>query len=227
MKKNIVFLPCRKGSQRVPNKNTRDFAEIKGGLLAIKLRQLLDAELITEIILSSNDEQVLEIGASFQNSRIKPVNRPDILGTSSTSTDDLIAYVPELVSEGTVIWTHVTSPFIDGKLYDKMLKGYYENQNNYDSLMTVTPLRKFIWNKREPINYNRSIEKWPRTQTIDPLYEVNSGAFIADVSTYRNLKDRIGEKVFLYELSAQESFDIDWQEDFDMAEVFYKQMMTK
>lgn len=28
-----VFLPCRKGSERIPNKNTKDFAGVKGGLL--------------------------------------------------------------------------------------------------------------------------------------------------------------------------------------------------
>ena len=40
MKKNIVFLPCRKGSERVPQKNTRTFAGVVGGLLWIKLNEL-------------------------------------------------------------------------------------------------------------------------------------------------------------------------------------------
>ena len=62
IKKNIAFLPCRKGSQRVPNKNTRTFAGIEGGLLRIKLEELLKAQLIDEIILSSNDDEVIRIG---------------------------------------------------------------------------------------------------------------------------------------------------------------------
>ncbi len=36
-----VFLPCRKQSSRVKNKNTRKFANINLGLLEIKLNQLL------------------------------------------------------------------------------------------------------------------------------------------------------------------------------------------
>ena len=50
MNQNIVFLPCRKGSQRVPNKNTRPFAGVDGGLLRIKLEELLKAKLIDKII---------------------------------------------------------------------------------------------------------------------------------------------------------------------------------
>ncbi len=41
MSKVIAFLPMRKGSQRVKNKNVRDFAGIKGGLTFIKISQLL------------------------------------------------------------------------------------------------------------------------------------------------------------------------------------------
>ena len=43
--------------------------------------------------------------------------------------------------------------------------------------MTVTKIQKFIWNDRKPVNYNRNLEKWPKTQTIEPLWEVNSGIF--------------------------------------------------
>ena len=36
-----IFLPCRLGSERIPQKNTKDFAGIKGGLLKVKLNTLL------------------------------------------------------------------------------------------------------------------------------------------------------------------------------------------
>ncbi|MDR2361375.1 MAG: acylneuraminate cytidylyltransferase family protein [Prevotellaceae bacterium] len=219
--KTVAFLPCRKGSERVPNKNIRDFAGITGGLLFIKLEQLLKSKRIDEIILSSNDAQVFEIGASFKNEKIVPVIRPDHLGLSSTSTDDLIAYAAELIPDGTILWTHVTSPFITTELYDQIIDKYYAVLHHFDSLMSVSPIKKFIWNEAGAINYDRKSEKWPRTQTLKPLYEVNSGVFMANRSIYKQHKDRIGNHVFLYELSGKESFDIDWQEDFDMAELIY------
>lgn len=221
MSKNIVFLPCRKGSQRVPNKNTRPFAGIEGGLLRIKLETLLNAKLVDQIILSSNDEEVLRIGATFRNEKLQVLPRPEHLCTSQTSTDELIAYVAELIKEGTILWTHVTSPFLAAETYDTMLQTYHANRQSYDSLMSVNIIRDFLWNEHVPINYNRDIEKWPRTQTLQPLYEPNSGAFIADAAIYHSMKDRIGNKVYMFETSKLESLDIDWPEDFEFAQQLY------
>lgn len=218
---NIVFLPCRKGSQRVPNKNTRTFAGVEGGLLRIKLEELLKASLVDKILLSSNDEEVLRIGEDFKNPKIQVLPRPDCLCTSETSTDDLILYVSELVKEGTILWTHVTSPFLSAKTYDDMLVSFHSNRDSYDSLMSVNVIRNFLWNEKEPVNYDRLVEKWPRTQTLSSLYEPNSGAFIADANIYQTIHDRIGNKVYMYETSRLESLDIDWPEDFEFAQQLY------
>ena len=120
------------------------------------------------------------------------------------------------------MWTHVTSPFLGPDIYDKVVEKYFENVGYYDSLMTVTKLQKFIWGDKGPINYDHSIEKWPRTQTIEPLWEVNSGAFIATKDIYRERMDRIGSRPYLFELSEEISFDIDWLPDFTMAETIYQ-----
>ncbi len=108
-----VFLPCRAGSERVPKKNTRTFAGIEGGLLKIKLTQLISCRSIDSIVLSTNDEEVICIAESMRNSKISIDRRPEYLATSSTSTDDLVKYVPSVISDGAVLWTHVTSPFVN------------------------------------------------------------------------------------------------------------------
>ena len=224
MKKNIVFLPCRKGSQRIPHKNTRPFAGIEGGLLHIKLAQLLATPEIDEIILSSDDEEVLEIGRSFGDNRITISRRPAELCTSQTTTDALIAYVPTLVKEkeATIIWTHVTSPFLSSETYSCMLNKYYEHLGEYDSLMSVNALRTFIWDDKGAVNYDRKALKWPQTQTLPIWHEVNSGVFITDIEVYLKQNDRIGDRVLLFETSRLESIDIDWPEDFEFAENLYR-----
>lgn len=221
-----VFLPCRAGSERVPHKNTRSFAGIEGGLLQIKLNQLIACQSVDTIVLSTNDDEVIRIAESLSSEKIHIDRRPEHLATSSASTDDLVKYVPEVIKDGAVLWTHVTSPFIDEELYAKAINQYKEvlQQGNYDSLMSVMALRTFIWNKNGAVNYDRQKEKWPRTQTIEPLFEVDSGIFLADVDIYKNLQDRIGEKPFLFENNDIAAFDIDWEEDFFIAEAIYKQL---
>ena len=225
MKKNInVFLPMRAGSERVPKKNTKTFSGIKGGLCRIKLEQLIQCKLIDSILVSTNDLEVVKITNSFNSKKIKVVLRPNELASSSASTDDLIKYVPELMPDGHILWTHVTSPFINSDVYNQVIEKYFENLDHFDSLMTVTKIQKFIWNNNEPVNYNRDIEKWPKTQTIKSLWEVNSGIFLAHKSIYEHNNDRIGYKPYLYQLSDEIAFDIDWMTDYKIAEALYLSM---
>jgi CMP-N-acetylneuraminic acid synthetase len=216
-----VFLPMRKGSQRVKNKNIRDFSGIEGGLTYIKLSQLLEVKEINTIIVSTDHEKVKEIARSFNNSKIVIDDRPSNLASSNTSTDDLIKYVPSVISKGVVLWTHVTSPFIDSRIYSQAIKCYFNNLDNNDSLMSVTEIQKFIWNESGPITYDSNKEKWPRTQTLSSLYEINSGIFLADIDIYKNQQNRIGKKPFFFKLDSKMALDIDWKDDFDIAEVLW------
>lgn len=214
-----AFLPCRKGSQRIPDKNIKPFASIEGGLLRIKLDQLLACKKIDRIVVSSNDSRVLDYTRSLKEPSIIIDDRPDHLGSSSTTTDELIRYVPSLIEEGHILWTHVTSPFIKSEDYDALIEAYLDGLNKgYDSLMTVLRLQGFIWNEVEPVSYNKEQLKWPMTQNIKPLFEVDSGAFISSVGNYKSLHDRIGQKPFLFEQGKLKSIDIDWPDDFDFAE---------
>ncbi|NDW19156.1 acylneuraminate cytidylyltransferase family protein [Dysgonomonas sp. 216] len=224
--KITVFLPCRAGSERVPKKNTRPFAGIEGGLLKIKLNQLIECKSIDSIVLSTNDDEVIDIAKKLNNRKVLIDRRPEHLATSSTSTDDLVKYVPTIITDGAVLWTHVTSPFVDALIYEKAINIYKDNlmSGSNDSLMSVMSLRTFIWDKNGAVNYDRNKEKWPRTQTIEPLFEVDSGIFLAGTDIYKNMQDRIGATPYLFENNEIDAFDIDWEEDFFIAEAIYKNL---
>lgn len=218
-----AFLPCRKGSQRIPDKNVKPFAGIEGGLLKIKLEQLLACPAIDSILVSSNDERVLDYTSQLKESRIKVDERPDYLGSSSTPTDELIKYVPSVIQDGHVLWTHVTSPFINEIDYERII-GCYLNKlcDGYDSLMTASKLQGFIWDGVNPVSYNRDELKWPMTQNIQPLFEVDSGAFLSTIENYKKFNDRIGETPFILVQEKNKSIDIDWPDDFALAERLWK-----
>ena len=55
--------------------------------------------------------------------KIKVISRPDELA-SMASTDDLIKYVPEIMPDGHILWTHVTSPFIGPDVYYQIIDTY-------------------------------------------------------------------------------------------------------
>ncbi len=223
-----AFLPCRKGSERVPKKNIKPFGKFENGLVELKLKQLLACAAIDKVILSTNDEEILTYAATIPNDKLIVHKRDDTLCSSSTSTDDLVAHALSLVPEGHILWTHVTSPFISSEQYELIIKSYFEKlQSGYDSLMTTSLIHGFLWDKEGPINYDRSVEKWPRTQTIEPIHEINSAVFLNSAENYAALNDRIGRAPYLYPLDKIIAHDIDWPEDFIIAEAIEANGLAK
>ncbi|RBM62447.1 cytidylyltransferase domain-containing protein [Vibrio paracholerae] len=223
-----VFLPCRQGSERVPNKNIKPFADTEHGLVSLKLRQLLACRSIDEVVLSTNDEAILKFASTVSDKKLRIHKRKDSLCTSTTSTDELVAHALELIPTGHILWTHVTSPFINTEQYQLIIEQYFGAlEKGYDSLMTTTLIHGFLWNGEAPINYDRSQEKWPRTQTIEPVHEINSGVFLNSAENYQKFDDRIGCKPFLYTMDKITAHDIDWHEDFVIAEAIAKNGLAK
>jgi CMP-N-acetylneuraminic acid synthetase len=217
------FIPCRKGSERVVRKNIKPFAGYSHGLIEIKLKQVLAVGYIDEVVLSTNDEEILNFADQLHHPKLRLYKRIESLSSSKTSTDELIAHALELIPSAHILWTHVTSPFINTQDYEQIIERYLQGlQEGYDSLMTTTLLHTFLWNQQKPINYDRTIEKWPRTQTLEPIHEVNSAVFLSHSSNYNVFNDRIGGKPLLYPVNKIQSFDIDWQEDFAIAECIAK-----
>lgn len=228
MSKITCFLPCREGSQRVPKKNIKNFSGFEFGLIEVKLRQLQEAKLIDEIMLSTNDREIIKYAQSLKYSKLKIHIRDELLASSETSTDQLVSHALDLIPEGDILWTHVTSPFITSEHYDEIIQTYNTQKKlGFDSLMTVSNIQGFLWQDGHPINYDREIEKWPRTQTLKPINEVNSGAFLASSQVYSELNDRIGKTPYLYTLNKLIGYDIDWPEDFVIAECMVDKGLVK
>jgi N-acylneuraminate cytidylyltransferase len=219
------FLPVRKGSERVKNKNTRPFANISGGLLENKLQQIIKSDMIDEIIVSTNDKLSIVIAKKYSTecSKIKIIPRPEELCLSTTNLQDLIAYVPTITDAENILWGHVTTPLADEKIYDDAIAEYFNQlPNGFDSLISVTEIKNFILNSSGRIINNNSDMPWPRTQDLEPLYEINHVLFIANRNVYSLQKNRVGNNPYLYTMDKIKSIDVDWEEDFIIAEELYK-----
>ncbi|MCD7924863.1 MAG: acylneuraminate cytidylyltransferase family protein [Bacteroides sp.] len=226
MDKIAFFLPTRKGSERVKNKNTRPFAGIEGGLVENKLRQLLLCKKIDEIILSTNDEICVEVANKFtSDKRLRVIPRPDELCMSSTDLQDLICYVPTISDANHFLWGHVTTPLAGPDEYDKGIELYLSKlHEGYDSLVGVTELKNFLLNRDGKLINNTTDIPWPRTQDLEPLYEINHTMFLARREVYIKQKNRIGHKPLFYVMDEIHSKDVDWEEDFTIAEIMYEKI---
>ena len=221
--KVAFYLPTRKGSERVINKNTRPFAGIEGGLVENKVKQLLETKLIDEIIFSSNDKTCMAVAEKYKDSRLRIIERPEELCLSTTNLQDLICYVPTVTDADHILWGHVTTPLCGADQYDTSIKLYLDNlDKGYDSLVGVTELKNFLLNKEGKLINNTTDIPWPRTQDLEALYPINHTIFLAKREVYLEQKNRIGKKPLLHIMDELHSFDIDWPDDFTIAEIMYK-----
>jgi N-acylneuraminate cytidylyltransferase len=219
------FLPTRKGSLRVKNKNTRPFASFEGGLLENKLKQLMKSELIDEILLSTNDEECISIAQKIspKSSKLKIIERPEHLCLDTTNLKDLIEYVPSITDAKNILWGHVTTPLFDNKDYDKVITTYFKKiKEGFDSLISVTEFKNFLLNTEGVIVNNTTSIPWPRTQDLEVLYEINHAVFLTNRENYIINKNRVGDNPYLFVTDKMKSVDVDWEEDFKIAEMIYE-----
>lgn len=214
-----VFLPCRSGSQRVKNKNIRKFHKYKFGLIELKINQLLKVKEIDQITMSTDDKKIIKFLQKLNKKKIKIDIRPKKLASSKTKTDDLIIHASKLFNKNDhILWTHVTSPFFDEKNYRDAIIKYKKNLKKYDTLVGSNAIQDFIFNQNKPVNYNFKKTYWPNTQTLNKLYKINNTIFLTSAKNYLKKKNRIGSKLFFYNVDKINSIDIDNLDDFKLAE---------
>lgn len=225
MTKIIALVPCRAGSQRVIEKNTRAFGGKDLSLIKIKITQLLKVPEISEIIVSTDDPKIIETAESFKNKKIK-VNKMDSRYTQNLKTnDELVGYIASMIKEGDhLLWTHVTSPFITEETYSRAIKEYLENLGKYDSLVSVKKIKSYVWDEdRKVVSHDIKKEgRWPKTQNIKALYHINSGIFLIPIPLLKSTNDRVGKNPYFFECNDVENLDVDWLEDFHLADTLWK-----
>ena len=223
--KYTIFIPVRKGSERVLEKNTRDFSGIAGGLLAHKLNQLQNLKESIEIIVSTNDPESFIIAKKYKHKigNLRIIERPDYLGTSKTPLIELIKYAGKISSAGHILFTHVTSPFCNDTHYKNAFSLYEEKcECGYDSLISGKIYKEFLFDKFSgKIINNNSELAWPRTQDLPDWFEINNAIFLTTKKHFEQGM-RIGRKPFLYEQDKIVSLDIDDENDFKIAEAVYE-----
>jgi len=223
--KITALVPCRAGSQRVKEKNIRPFGE--SSLIEIKLKQLLNLPNLDKIIVSTDDEKVIDVVKLMSNDKIQIENRDKYYASNECSNDEFVKYFADNLNiDGLLLWTHVTSPFCDEKVYERAIDYYLENKDDCDSLVSVIPLKGYVWKKNgEPLNYDfEKNGRWPKTQDIEASYLLNSAIFILPMQLMKEKKDRVGNKPCYFEMNDLESFDIDWEDDFKLAEKIWESM---
>lgn len=218
--KIVALLPMKGVSERVPNKNLKDFDGKP--LYHVVLNTLLKSKFINEIIVNT-DGGVLkaDIISNFKN-KVTVFDRNDDICGNYVSMNKIIEHDINKIDAEIFIQTHSTNPLLKVETIDKAIEKMicFKETEKHDSVFSVSKIQKRFYNKdATPMNHD---PKMLVTQHLDPIYEENSCFFIFTKQSFLENDSRIGCSPFMFEIDKIESIDIDEPEDFIIAEALYK-----
>lgn len=205
MEKTITaVVPVKGESSRLPGKNILPFG--KSNLLIHKIEQLKQVEEITDIIVSSDSDVMLQMA---EKAGVKAMKRPEKYANESVPFGCFLDYLCEVMPNEHLLWACVTSPLVEPYLYRRAIKLYYEKlKEGFDSLITLQPLQSFYLDKNGPINYKTGLEH-KNSEFLEPIYHFTNGINIAPKNKIAEWHYNYGPNPYKLMVNKREAIDID------------------
>ena len=118
---------------------------------------------------------------------------------------------------------HATSPFVTSEHIRKCVLAV--KSGKYDSAFCAKKLQNFLWKNNKPFNF--VLNDPPRTQDMEPIYMEQSTPYVFTKEVFQKYHARTGEKPYICECDEIECIDIDYPEDFELANTVYMNILKK
>lgn len=205
MDKTITaIIPVKGHSTRLPNKNILPFGN--SNLLIHKIEQLKQVKEITDIVVSSDSDEMLKMA---KDAGVMAMKRPTKYADESVPFGMFLEYLSGVLPNETVMWACATSPLVEPYLYEKAIKLYYEKiREGYDSLITVLPCKSYYMDEKGPLNFKMGLEH-KNSEFLNPIYHFTNGINICPKVKLAEWHYNYGPNPYRMEVNKREAADID------------------
>ncbi len=222
------IIPARGGSKGIFKKNIINFCGKP--LLAWTIEQCINSDKISNVWVSSDDDDILNIAKKFGAKTIKrPKSISGDKATSESAWEHAIDYLNDNgVSVDIVLGPQVTSPLREvldiDKAIDKFIKG------NYDSMFAASIADDlFFWEEQSTgitsINYDYKNRK--RRQDFKKQIIENGSFYLFKPKVIKNNSNRFGGKIGYSKMDFWKMFEIDNPDDLRMCSALMKEFLIK
>ena len=218
MKNITAVIPVRQGSQRVKNKNFREFAG--KSLLEHKI-DVIKKLPVNDIIINTDSEYAIELAKSRD---VKYHRREPYYASSECTNSEFWSHIAETTDSNFIMFTNCTSPLIKEETYIKIIDSFETSKSRNDSINTVTEIKEYLYLDNKPLNFNPS--KAPNSQNLQEIVTLNFAVNILSKELMFKRKSLIGNKPLFYKLDDIEGFDINSNYEFEFAEYLFKKYNT-
>lgn len=215
-----ALIAARSGSVRVQNKNIRPFAG--STLLEVKIEQLKRISNIEEIVVNSNDDEILKIA---ERCGAIPCVRDPYYASNTVSMSDVYRNMAENMNCDVIVYANCTNPVIKDETIFNLVEYYKNHCDEFDSVNSAHLVKEFLWQDNLPINYD--LRNQPRSQDLPNISALNFAVNVLSRETMIEGKNVVGKKPFIYNIDQIEATDIDNPIDFFLAEQIYKKLFIE
>lgn len=211
-----ALLPMKAHSERVHGKNLRPL----GGkpLCHWILDTLQRCPHVSDILVDTDSDEIARVVLDF--SKVFVVMRPKELLGDMVGINPLIEQEIRHSKSDWFLQTHSTNPLLREQTLTKAIEAFFA-QKEHDSLFSVTPIHARLYRK-DASAINHDPKNMLRTQDLPPVYEENSNFYIFSRKSFTDNFHRIGAKPMMWPMEKLEAVDIDFEEDFALAEALAK-----
>lgn len=224
----IAVIPARGGSKRIPKKNIVNLAGRP--LIAYTIEHARKSRLINRIIVSTDDGEIADIARAYG---VEVVRRPKELSDDSASSESAILHVLDFLEASEkskpdmVVFLQCTSPLRKDDDIDNAINKLIND--GADSLFSACRFKKYIWETKDgaptPINYDYRV-RW-REQDFPAQFQENGSIYISKRWVLRELKNRLGGRITVYEMGGWHSLQVDTNEDLELCEFILRKKMME
>jgi N-acylneuraminate cytidylyltransferase len=211
-----VLIAVRGGSKRVPRKNIRPFAG--SSMLHLKVEQAMRLEGISDVVVTSDDDEMLEIAAGLGATTMK---RDPYYASDTVPMGDVYVHLASSLDCKDILWTPVTSPLVRDETVQECID-IYRNLPEYDSVVTTNIIKEYMWYNNEAINYDP--ENHPRSQDLPDIYALNFAVNILPRELMIKNRNILGDDFYAHMLDEVEALDVDTEYEFMLAEILYEKI---
>jgi CMP-N,N'-diacetyllegionaminic acid synthase len=218
----IVIIPARGGSKGLPRKNILPFNNIP--LIVHSINYAKECNLVDTIYVSTDDDEIASLSSEYGASIIE---RPlEISGDSATTESAINHALSKLETKPEIIiLLQPTSPFRPKSSLKVALDKFI--QNNFDSLLSISPTHHFFWSIDENDNINAKYDylNRPRRQDLkkeNVRFVENGSLYIFTYDHFKSMNNRLGGKIGYIEFDEKYSHEIDTALDFKFLEALVK-----
>ncbi len=216
--KVVSFVPVKLNNERAPGKNTKRFDD-GTPLITHFLKTLIQVPEIDELYVFCSKEEIKDYivpGVHF-------LKRPESLDTKEATPQDIIGTFMSMVDADVYMVCHCTSPFVKAERFSECIRKVCDD--GFDSAFTGEKVQRLMWHKGHPLNFDAA--NVPRTQDLPIYYNEVSAAYVFKKETFETMHRRIGLNPYICEVSGVECVDIDYPEDFEIANAIYMNILNK